>query len=81
MFLWLFLYPFVVWAALLVAQSLGGNLLELLTALTDALQNPFAIRWTEKSLPAVLICTTVYIMAGGGTGRSTAPPSGATPGR
>ena len=63
MFLWLFLYPFVVWAALLVAQSLGGNLLELLTALTDALQNPFAIRWTEKSLPAVLICTTVYIMA------------------
>ena len=63
MFLWLFLYPFVVWAALLVAQSLGGNLLELLTALTGALQNPFAIRWTEKSLPAVLICTTVYIMA------------------
>ena len=46
-----------------MAQSLGGNLLELLTALTDALQNPFAIRWTEKSLPAVLICTTVYIMA------------------
>ena len=63
MFLWLFLYPFVVWAALLVAQSLGGNLLELLTALTGALQSPFAIRWTEKSLPAVLICTTVYIMA------------------
>ena len=63
MFLWLFLYPFVVWAALLVAQSLGGNLLELLTALTDALRNPFILRWTDKSLPSILISTAVYVMA------------------
>ena len=62
----LFLYIFVVWAALLLAQSLGGDrgpaggLAEVLTNLTAALDNPFDIHWTEHSLMCILICSTVY---------------------
>lgn len=37
---YLFLYIPVVWAALLIAQSLGNGLPELLTNLTAALQTP-----------------------------------------
>ena len=57
----LFFYPFVVWAALLLAQSLGGDrgpagsLPDILANLTAALDNPFRIRWTEHSLMSILI--------------------------
>lgn len=46
---YLFLYIPVVWAALLIAQSLGNGLPELLTNLTAALQTPLKIRWTEHA--------------------------------
>ena len=46
----LFLYIPVIWAALLIAQSLGGGLPELLSNLTAALEQPFQIQWTDKSL-------------------------------
>ena len=59
---YLFLYIPVVWAALLIAQSLGDGLPELLTTLTAALQTPLKIRWTEHSLMSILACTGVYIM-------------------
>lgn len=52
----------MVWAALLVAQSLGGNLLDLITALTESLQFPFLIRWTDKSLPVILLSTGIYVL-------------------
>ena len=58
----LFLYIPVVWAALLIAQSLGGGLPELLSNLTAALEHPFQIQWTDKSLLSILICTGAYIM-------------------
>lgn len=58
----LFFYVPVVWGALLIAQSLGRGLPELLTNLTMALQHPLEIRWTEKSLLSILICTSLYIM-------------------
>ena len=45
----LFLYLPVAWAALLLAQSLGGGLPEVLERLTVAIQNPLQIRWTDKS--------------------------------
>ena len=53
----------VIWLALLLAQSLGGGLPELLQNLTSALEQPTNIVWTDKSLPAILICLAAYGMA------------------
>ena len=53
----------VVWLALLLAQSLGGGLPELLRNLTSALGQPTNIIWTDKSLPTILICLAAYGMA------------------
>ena len=53
----------VVWLALLLAQSLGGGLPELLRNLTSALEQPTNIIWTDKSLPTILICLATYGMA------------------
>ena len=52
----------VVWLALLLAQSLGGGLPELLRNLTRALEQPTNIIWTDKSLPTILICLAAYGM-------------------
>lgn len=53
----------VVWLALLLAQSLGGGLPELLRNLTSALEQPTNIVWTDKSLPTIFICLAAYGMA------------------
>ena len=53
----------VVWLALLLAQSLGGGLPELLRNLTSALEQPTNIIWTDKSLSTILICLAAYGMA------------------
>ena len=53
----------VVWLALLLAQSLGSGLPELLQSLTRALEHPTNIVWTDKSLPTILICLAAYGMA------------------
>ena len=53
----------VVWLSLLLAQSLGSGLPELLQNLTRALEHPTNIVWTDKSLPAILICLAAYGMA------------------
>ena len=53
----------VVWLALLLAQSLGGGLPELLRNLTAALEQPTNVIWTDKSLPTILICLAAYGMA------------------
>ena len=53
----------VIWLALLLAQSLGGGLPELLRNLTVALEQPTNIIWTDKSLPTILICLAAYVMA------------------
>lgn len=53
----------VVWLALLLSQSLGGGLPELLRNLTAALEQPTNIVWTNKSLPTILICLAAYGMA------------------
>ena len=53
----------VIWFALLLAQSLGGGLPELLRNLTAALEQPTNIIWTDKSLPTILICLAAYGMA------------------
>ncbi len=53
----------VIWLALLLAQSLGGGLPELLRNLTSALEQPTNIVWTDKSLLTILICLAAYGMA------------------
>ena len=53
----------VIWLSLLLAQSLGGGLPELLRNLTSALEQPTNIVWTDKSLPTILICLAAYGMA------------------
>lgn len=60
--LYLFLYIPVIWAALLIAQSLGGGLPELVNNLTAALDSPFDIHWTDKSAASILACSVAYIM-------------------
>ena len=60
---YLFLYIPVVWAALLIAQSLGGGLSDILSNLTAALDHPFQIRWTQNSLTSILICSALYAAA------------------
>lgn len=66
--MYLFLYIFVVWAALLIAQSLSGNrsaaggLPDLIANLTAALRKPLDVRWTDQSMLSILVCTGAYIM-------------------
>lgn len=52
----------MVWAALLLAQSLGGGLPDIIANLTAAMEHPFRIQWTDHSLVTVLACTGAYIM-------------------
>ena len=59
----LFLYIPVVWAALLIAQSLGGGLPDIVGKLTAALENPFSVHWTEYSGLSILFCTAAYVLA------------------
>ena len=61
--IYLFLYIPVVWAALLIAQSLGGGLSDILSNLTAALDHPFQIRWTQYSPTTILICSAIYAAA------------------
>ncbi len=52
----------MVWAALLIAQSLDGGLPDLISNLTAALQSPLDIHWTEYSMMSILVCSGLYII-------------------
>lgn len=52
----------VVWAALLAAPAISGGLPEILQNLSEALNNPFQIKWCEDSLKTVLIFIFAYGM-------------------
>jgi type IV secretion system protein VirD4 len=58
----LFLYIPVIWTTLLLAQSLGGSLPEIIENLTATLEHPLQIRWTENSILCILACTGLYIL-------------------
>ena len=60
MLLCLLLYPFILWAALLLAPCWGGSLLDMIPRLQAALQSPLEISWTEQSTPSIFICTGLY---------------------
>lgn len=53
----------VIWLALLIAPFLKGGLSEIITGLTNALNNPFNIQLCEDSLKTVLILLIAYGMA------------------
>ena len=66
----------VVWAALLAAPAISGGLLEILTGLTAALNNPLVITWCEDSVKTILIFIAAYAMGIGiyfATKRNTRP--------
>lgn len=52
----------VVWAALLTAPSLSGDLPEILAHLTAAMNNPFHIEWVKDSPKSILLFVTAYGM-------------------
>ncbi len=45
---------------MLIAQSLGGGLPDIIANLTAAMEHPFQIRWTDHSLMSILICSAAY---------------------
>ncbi len=54
--------PIVWWLALLTAGSwrAGTNLVELLSRLSEAMNSPFSLRWTEYSVRCLLLFTAGY---------------------
>ena len=62
MLLCLFLYPFILWAALLIVPCWGGSLLDMIPRLQAALQSPLEISWTEQSAPSIFVCTGLYVL-------------------
>ncbi len=64
---WLFALPIVWWAALLLGDSIipGRNLMELLPVLTEKLNHPFQIHWTEYTVKCLFLCTLLYGMGVG----------------
>ena len=58
----LFLYIPVIWTTLLLAQSLGGSLPEIIEKLTATLEHPLQIRWTENRILWILACTGLYLL-------------------
>ncbi len=53
----------VIWAGMLIGQSLGGGLADIMENLSNSLSTPWMVRWTEYSLPAVLISLLGYGLA------------------
>ena len=62
MLLCLFLYPFILWAALLIAPCWDGGLLDMIPRLGAAMQSPLKIHWTEQSAPSIFVCTSLYAL-------------------
>lgn len=54
--------PFVWWAAVLIADAItpGQNLLQMMEALTEKLNHPLSLHYTEYTLKSVFICTLLY---------------------
>ncbi len=62
--LWLLALPLVWWAALLLADCAGSgrNLMVILELLTEKLNHPFQIHFTEYTVKSLLLCTLLYGM-------------------
>lgn len=60
--IWLAGLPVIWWAAILIADAIqpGRNLFELMEVLTEKLNHPFQIHYTEYTIKSVLVCTLLY---------------------
>ena len=60
--IWLAGLPVIWWAALLLADAIqpGRNLFELMEVLTEKLNHPFQLHYTEYTIKSVLVCTLLY---------------------
>lgn len=63
--IWLAGLPVIWWVAILLADAIqpGRNLFELMEVLTEKLNHPFQLHYTEYTIKSVLVCTLLY--AGG----------------
>ena len=63
--IWLAGLPVIWWAGILLADAIqpGRNLFELMEVLTEKLNHPFQLHYTEYTIKSVLVCTLLY--AGG----------------
>lgn len=50
----------VIWLALLTAPCLGGNIIEIFTRVTQALQTPMRISWCSDSIKTILVFLVAY---------------------
>ena len=60
--IWLAGLPVIWWAALMIADAIqpGRNLFELMEVLTEKLNHPFQLHYTEYTIKSVLVCTLLY---------------------
>lgn len=60
--IWLVGLPVIWWAAILIADAIqpGRNLFELMEVLTEKLNHPFQLHYTEYTIKSVLVCTLLY---------------------
>ena len=60
--IWLAGLPVIWWAALLLADAIqpGRNLFELMEVLTEKLNHPFQLHYTEYTIKSMMVCTLLY---------------------
>ena len=60
--IWLAGLPGIWWAAILIADAIqpSRNLFELMEVLTEKLNHPFQLHYTEYTIKSMLVCTLLY---------------------
>lgn len=60
--IWLAGLPVIWWAAILIADVIqpGRNLFELMEVLTEKMNHPFQLHYTEYTIKSMLVCTLLY---------------------
>lgn len=60
--IWLAGLPVIWWAAILLADAIqpGRNLFELMEVLTEKMNHPFQLHYTEYTIKSMLVCTLLY---------------------
>ena len=60
--IWLAGLPVIWWVAILLADAIqpGRNLFELMEVLTEKMNHPFQLHYTEYTIKSMLVCTLLY---------------------
>lgn len=60
--IWLAGLPVIWWAAILIADAIqpGRNLFELMEVLTEKMNHPFQLHYTEYTIKSMLVCMLLY---------------------